>query len=284
MQNVNQTSKGFEYGVRHILSPKSGPLIDAILGTLEIPGEDLLALLKLGSVYLEGERLHDNVHIEEGAYVRVHTKPRRFPPNDYDWKERILFEDENFIVVDKPPGLPVHASVDNVEENLQKYLSEYLKAEVYITHRLDVPTSGLLLLAKNKNFLPIFNHILQKREVEKIYRARVEGLNLRAGTYVHYMEPSPRAPKKVQTEPNILWQECRLRIFDVRDFAEKNEQEVKIELLTGRTHQIRAQLAALGAPVCGDVLYGAAKKYELEQIDLVAERLKFLEFDFAVKR
>lgn len=59
---------------------------------------------------------------------------------------------------------------------------------------------------------------------------------------------------------------------------------MSIELLTGRTHQIRAQLSALGAPICGDTLYGAPKKYDTDQIDLEAESLKFLEFEFTKTR
>jgi 23S rRNA pseudouridine1911/1915/1917 synthase len=284
MQSENQISKGFEYGVRHILSPKSGPLADAILSTLGISAEEFAEVLQLGGVYLEGERITSAVEIEEGAYVCVHTKPRRFPANTFNWRERIFFEDENFLVVNKPAGLPVHPSVDNLRENLQVYLADFLGTEIYVTHRLDVPTSGLLVMAKSKNFLPMFNHLLATRSVQKIYRARVQGLILQPGLVTHYMEPSPRAPKTLQLDPRSEWQECQLRILEVQNFSTENEQEVLIELLTGRTHQIRAQLAALGAPICGDVLYGARKKYDLEQIDLEAESLKFLEFEFTTKR
>ena len=284
MQSKNQYSNGFEYGVRHLLSPKSGLLSDAILSSLEMTIEEFQALLQLGSVYLEGARVYDNVNVPEGAYIRVHTKPRRFLADTFNWSERIYFSDENFIVVNKPAGLPVHPSVDNTQENLQKYLSDFLKVPLYITHRLDVPTSGLIVLAKDKNFLTLFNHLLVQRSVEKTYRARVHGLNLKPELYTHYMEPSPRAPKRVQSEPLPHYQECLLRVFEVTDFPDLNEQEVKIELLTGRTHQIRAQFAALNSPICGDVMYGAPKKYDLEQIDLEAESLKFLEFEFTVKR
>lgn len=284
MQGENLYSNGFEYGVRHLLSPKSGLISDVLLSTLNISKDDLQKLFPLGSVYLEGNRILNDQEIVEGAYLRVHTKPRRFPANTYDWSERILFNDENFVVVDKPAGLPVHASVDNAIENLQCYLKAFLKTELFISHRLDVPTSGLLVIAKNKNFLSLFNHLLAQRAVEKIYCARVQGLKLQEGLYTHYMEPSPRAPKKVQLEPNDLWQKCQLRVLDVQNFPQLHEQKVRVELLTGRTHQIRAQLSALRAPICGDVLYGATKKYDFERIDLEAESLKFLEFEFKVQR
>lgn len=281
---TNQYNNGFEYGVKHILSPKSGLLNDILISILEVSFDDVAELLQLGSIYLEGKRQRKNCEIFEGAYIRIHTKPRRFPKDDFNWDERILFSDENFVVVNKPPGLPVHPSVDNCLENLQMYLSAHLQQELFITHRLDVPTSGLLVVAKNREFLPLFNHLLASRGVKKIYRARVQGMNLKEGFFTHYMEPSPRAPKVVHSEAQPTWQECRLRVFDIQNLTELNEQEVRVELLTGRTHQIRAQLSALGAPICGDVMYGALKKYDLEKIDLEAETLEFLEFNFTTKR
>jgi 23S rRNA pseudouridine1911/1915/1917 synthase len=281
---MNQYNNGFEYGVKHLLSPKSGLLDDILIGLLEFSREDVTELLQLGGIYLEGARLRENREIAVGAYIRIHSKPRRFPINNYSWTERIVFQDENFLVVNKPAGLPVHASVDNYLENLHMYLSAHLETELFVTHRLDVPTSGLLVIAKNRNFLALFNHLLAQRAVQKIYRARVQGLKLKEGLFTHYMEPSPRAPKKVSEESLPHWQECKLRLFDIQNFVDVNEQEVQVELLTGRTHQIRAQLSALGAPICGDAMYGATKKYDLERIDLEAVSLQFLDFNFTTKR
>ncbi len=283
-KDANQYHNGFEYGVKHILSPKSGLLNEILISELKFSAENLALLLNLGSIYLNGQRVCENCEIAEGAYIRVHSRPRRFPDNTYTWDERIVFQDENFLVVNKPAGLPVHASVDNRLENLHKYLSTHLQVELFVTHRLDVPTCGLLVIAKNKNFLSFFNHLLAKGAVQKTYRARACGLKLKDGLYTHYMEPSPRAPKKLSQQPQLHWQECKLRLFDIQDFTDKNEQEVHVDLLTGRTHQIRAQLSAMGAPICGDTMYGAPKKYSNEIIDLEAESLKFLTFNFTMKR
>lgn len=273
------SDRGFEYGVKHILSPQSGLLSDVLLSILQTTPEQIAELLHLGSIYYEGHRLRGDRQIQEGDYLRVHTKPRRFPSEITDWSECILFQNEDILVACKPWGMPVHPSVDNVLENLQYRLSQQLQQELFVTHRLDVPTQGLLVYAKTKLFLADFNQLLADRQIRKFYRALCRGPALRPGLYTHFMEPSPRAPKKVSTEAAPGWQECQLQILDVQ--PTENAQEVKIELLTGRTHQIRAQLAALQNPICGDELYGAPRKYEGPvgtRIDLAAEELRFMDF------
>lgn len=268
------SARGFEYGVRHIISPKSGALIDVLLGILETDEAQLHFLLHMGSIYHNHLRVLSNIEISEGDYVRVHTKPRRFLPDDGLWKERILFENSHFVVAKKVSGLPVHGSVDNLQENLQSYLAKSLQCEVLVTHRLDVPTRGLIVYAKTAEFQTAFNKLLIQREMTKIYCAKVEGQNLEPGILTHFMEPSPRAPKKVSRETQEQWQECILEIIETQ-ILENNQSELKIRLHTGRTHQIRAQLSAEGHPILGDHAYGAKKLWDEDRIELEACELGF---------
>lgn len=270
-----QSARGFEYGVRHILSPQSGELCDVLLSNLELDRDQILFLLHLGAIYLNHKRVQENASVSSGDYIRVHTKPRRFVPNDGQWLSRIVFQNEHFIVANKISGLPVHASVDNLRENLQSYLEETLGHQIYVTHRLDVPTRGLIVYAKSAQFQTEFNKLLIQREMTKIYRATVEGQNLQPGLLKHYMEPSPRAPKTVGKEPLDKWQECLLEILEFSK-REANQGEVKIKLHTGRTHQIRAQLGAEGHPIVGDVAYGAKKIWDEDRIELEACELAFI--------
>ncbi|KYG63138.1 RNA pseudouridine synthase [Bdellovibrio bacteriovorus] len=269
-----QSARGFEYGVRHIISPRSGPIIDVLVGILEMSASEVLFLLDLGSIYLNHERLNKNSSVSEGDYVRVHTKPRRFVANDGRWRERMLFINEHFVVVNKISSLPVHASVDNIQENLQSYLANELGGEVFVTHRLDVPTRGLIVYARTQEFQSAFNKLLISREMKKVYRARVEGVGLQPGLLRHYMEPSPRAPKKVQRHFQEGFQECLLEILDVKEVS-VGVSELRIQLLTGRTHQIRAQLSCEGFPILNDHAYGAKKLNDLEAIELEACELEF---------
>lgn len=270
-----QSARGFEYGVRHIISPQSGLLSDVLVGILEMSSDEILSLLDLGSIYLNHERLKKNSSVLQGDYLRVHTKPRRFVANDSRWRERLLFINEHFAIVNKISALPVHASVDNLQENLQSYLQQELGGDVFVTHRLDVPTRGLIVYARTIEFQSEFNKLLIQRDLKKIYRARVEGTGLKPGVLQHFMEPSPRAPKKVRKEFQEGWQECVLEILDVQVLGDLGQSDLRIQLHTGRTHQIRAQLGCEGFPILNDHAYGARKLFDRDAIELEACELEF---------
>lgn len=269
-----QSARGFEYGVKHIISPQSGLISDVLLSNLDLDLPQIKNLLNLGAIYLNGQRLTEDFSVSEGAYLRVHSKPRRFPANDGKWAERIIFENEHFIIVNKISGLPVHASVDNIRENVQAYVEQTLGHAVYLTHRLDVPTRGLICYAKTTEFQSAFNKMLINREMKKIYRARVTNAP-KLGILTHYMEPSPRAPKTVSREEQPGWQNCILEILEKKELAD-GSFELRIHLHTGRTHQIRAQLGHEKCPIIGDHAYGAQKISIEEKIELEACELEFI--------
>ncbi|MDG0816187.1 RluA family pseudouridine synthase [Bdellovibrio svalbardensis] len=246
---------------------------DVILSNTDLDLPQIHNLLNLGAIYLNGQRLQEDFSVSEGAYLRVHTKPRRFPKNDGKWSERIIFENQYFIIVNKISGLPVHASVDNIRENVQAYLEETLNQPVFLTHRLDVPTRGLIVYGKTAEFQTAFNKMLIARELKKIYRARVTNAPP-MGFLTHFMEPSPRAPKKVDRVEQPGWQNCVLEVLS-STLLDDGSYEVKIHLHTGRTHQIRAQLGFENCPIIGDHAYGAEKIWEEERIELEACELEF---------
>lgn len=283
-----QSERGFEYGVKHIISPRSGELIDVLLSILDIDLAQIEFLLDLGAIYVQQKRIRESLSIKEGDYIRVHTKPRRFPAGNVQWPDRVVFENKNFVILNKPSGLPVHGSVDNLKENVQSYAENALGYNLYVTHRLDVPTRGLILYAKTKEFQSVFNALIAQRQVTKIYNCQVQGIPLKEGVLTHYMESSPRAPKTVHHEPREGWQDCVLEILNITP-RDAFSADLEIHLHTGRTHQIRAQMGYEGFPVVGDHAYGAAAIFESERIELQASRLSFQDptsgesFDFKLK-
>lgn len=234
-------------------------------------------LFELGALYTEKARLTDWSYLEHPhpgpTYLRIHTTPRRYDLAEVkNWQDRVVFENENFLVFNKPAGIPCHPMVDNYTENILIELQKKKQTPLFLTHRLDRATSGLLLFAKTIEFQRSFNLLLATRRVHKHYKARV----LKAPPWmpghelIHHMVPSPRAPKKLVATAEVGTQECRLRILEAEDVV------LTLELITGRTHQIRAQLSFEGFPIVGDKSYGApSEPWGPEKIALQSFRIFF---------
>lgn len=240
--------------VHHLEAMTSGPITDVLEQQIHMPKSTSTALLHHGSIWANYVRVRENVQVEKGQYLRVHAQPRRFPVESINWKNTILHEEPDFLVINKPAGIPVHPTVDNWTENLLYCLEEFLKHPVLITQRLDTATAGLLILAKTKWFQAQFNKLLRERSLTKTYHALAKN-PVATGEVLHYMKDTPHAPKQVFDEPFDGALECRLIVRKCEPY--ESNYLLEIELLTGRTHQIRAQLAALGTPILGDKIYGS---------------------------
>jgi 23S rRNA pseudouridine1911/1915/1917 synthase len=274
MSEINSpaiSSQGFEYGVKHFANTNGALLVDIIVSTLQITPTEVQVLLKLGAIYVNNQRQTLNNFIDAQQTIRVHTKPRRYNCN-FDWRSKVVFENADFVVLNKPSGIPSHPSVDNIIENALAQTSEALQSPLFITHRLDTLTEGLIVYAKNNQFVRAFNIQLQNQLIEKKYCALVETTRELPARLIHYMEPSPRAPKKVSATAVESWAFCELEILEQKKIGDYTW--VKINLLTGRTHQIRSQFSEVGAPIVGDQMYGAQKTWN-GRIALRACELQF---------
>lgn len=260
-------------GVKHFHNSEPVLLSEIIQDEAGINYEDFKILLKLGAIYVDNYRQEKDKWILKNSLFRVHTKPRRFKC-DYDWKSLIVFENEFFLVLNKPAGIPSHPSVDNVLEDAMTQTSFVIKIPLYVTHRLDTLTSGLIVYGKKKQFVKDFNVQLMGRGIQKKYVALVESVQSLPKTVTHYMDPSHGTPKKLSLNPVEGWDICKLEILEQRKVSESVSQ-VKINLLTGRTHQIRAQMSFLNAPIVGDTLYGSKQSFHDKAIALRSCEIAF---------
>jgi 23S rRNA pseudouridine1911/1915/1917 synthase len=189
----------------------------------------------------------------------------------------IAWADEHLIVVDKGPGLVVHPARGHRERTLSQLLAPQLAGgepgRAGIVHRLDRDTSGLLVVARSEESHRRLQAALGDRLIEREYAALVEGRPpARSGTIEAPVGRDPR----VRTRMAVGGASPReARTHFVLERALEGTSLLALRLETGRTHQIRVHLQAIGHPVCGDPEYGTAGMLGLERQFLHARRLAF---------
>ena len=212
--------------------------------------------LHTGSVYLDGQRMRQEVKLRPGQIVRLHTRRKRYPvPNNL--AGRVVYRDLGLLVLDKPPGLPVHPTLDNFLENAKYALEEELQAKLYSTHRLDVPTQGLLIFATDVKSQAQMNKLFANRRVFKTYHA-LTTLPVPEGDHTLFVDSKTRVPRKVYRNFAPGRWECRLSVGR-GGTTQTGLHWCRVFPATGKTHQIRLQLAALGRPLVGDETYGSLR-------------------------
>jgi 23S rRNA pseudouridine1911/1915/1917 synthase len=189
----------------------------------------------------------------------------------------IAYQDEHLIVVDKGPGVVVHPGRGHREDTLAQLLAPLVaggeEERAGIVHRLDRDTSGLLVVSRSEEAHRRLQEALAARLVEREYLALVEGRPpARTGTIEAPIGRDPR----VRTRMAVGGAGAReARTHFTLERALSDTSLLRLRLETGRTHQIRVHLQAIGHPLCGDPEYGRPGRLGLERQFLHATRLAF---------
>jgi len=189
----------------------------------------------------------------------------------------IASQDEHLLVVDKGPGLVVHPARGHREDTLAQLLAPLVAGgdpeRAGIVHRLDRDTSGLLVVSRSQEAHRRLQAALSARRIEREYLALVEGRPpARAGTIEAPIGRDPRVRTRMAVD-GASAREARTHFTLER--ALRGTSLLRLRLETGRTHQIRVHLQAIGHPVLGDPEYGTAGTLGLERQFLHATRLAF---------
>ena len=198
----------------------------------------------------------------------------------------VLYEDNHLLALNKPAMLPtmgVAADAPSLLTEAKEYIRrKYSKpGEVYlgIVSRLDAPVTGVVLIARTSKAAARLTEMFKRRDVEKLYWALVEGrVEPATGTLVHYLRKDERHRKmhvttaSAATPSDIDAQRAELNYRVLKSV--KGNTLLEIELVTGRKHQIRVQLADAFGPVVGDRKYGS-RRFFLHGIALHSRRLAF---------
>ena len=243
------------------------------------------ALIRDGLVTVDGSATKASARLKGGERVRVVVPP---PKQDTTVAPEpialnVVYEDDEFAVVDKPAGLVVHPGAGNetgtlVNALLARYPEiadiRYSPKRRGIVHRLDKETSGLILVARSERAMHRLMAQFQRRTVEKVYVALAE----RAPKTLTGRIEAPIGRDPSQRRKMMVTRDGRPAVseFAVVEQFKDGQALLRVKLLTGRTHQIRVHMAFVGAPLVGDSLYGYRhQRLSLRRQFLHAARLCF---------
>jgi 23S rRNA pseudouridine1911/1915/1917 synthase len=238
-------------------------------------------LIEAGAVTVDGAAVPKRHAMVPGEVVVVDEDAG--PPPEADPSQTaefaVAYEDEHLVVVDKPAGVVVHPARGHWHGTLAQALEGRAAGgedafRAGIVHRLDRDTSGVLVVAKSDAVHTALKEALQRREVVREYLALVEGRPpARSGT----IDAPIGRDRRVCTRHSTNTDEPREAVTEFTlERALPRATLLRVRLQTGRTHQIRVHLQAIGHPVCGDPEYGTPGLYGLQRQFLHAEHLAFM--------
>ncbi|HIE21903.1 MAG TPA: RluA family pseudouridine synthase [Acidimicrobiia bacterium] len=194
----------------------------------------------------------------------------------------VLYEDDDVIVVDKPAGVVVHPGAGQTRGTLVAGLL-YRFPELSgvgvagrwgLVHRLDKDTSGVLLVARTSSAFETLGEQMRRREITRVYQALAQGVfDAPTGTIDAPIGRHPTHPMRQAIIPG--GRPARTHFEVEREYRDPECSLLTVTLETGRTHQIRVHLAAIGHPVVGDRVYGASSDLDVPRIFLHARRAEF---------
>ena len=251
---------------------------------IDIPHSLIEKIIRLNKVKVNKKKTKSSYRVQIGDLVEVYNIEKfeqkkknnliKYIPKSKeldDYNKYIIENNENFIILNKPAGIPVQGgtkSFKNIVDILKK--SNYFKdSKPFIVHRIDKETSGILVVAKNRKFAQLFTSLFRIRKIHKTYIAFTYG----------------KVSKKLKTlKDNLIYFEKNKKIIQKAishlKIIKANEKYSFIEInpVTGRKHQLRRQLLNIGNPIIGDdkyFIYGN-KRFNSKNLFLHAYKIKFM--------
>lgn len=256
-------------------------------------------LMRKKRIKLNGAKTEPNTILKEGDVFRFYLSDELLSKDIRDdFREApaeisVVYEDENLLLIDKPVGLVVHEDNDKSSDTLINRVLNYLvqKGEYSpenensftpaLVNRIDRNTSGIVIAAKNAESLRILSQKLRDREMEKLYLCAVYGEpkpnSALLTAYLKKLSDENRVVISDTSKPDFLTIKTQYKILRKKDGLSLAE----VDLLTGRTHQIRAHFAHIGHPLLGDGKYGNSdtnllnKRYNAKNQALCSYKLTF---------
>ena len=255
-------------------SNEAGQRIDKFLRKWlkDVPLSAIYRNIRKGDVKVNGKKVKEKYSLIEGDLVELREITSEDKPNKFvriDNNIQILYEDQDILLVEKWPGVLVHSDKNNGEATLTDYVLSYLydkgdykpeKETSFIPascNRLDRNTSGIVIFGKSYEGLKAMNEMLRNRSIKKYYQALVKG-KIHDGFYEAYISKTQDSNiSKIYEDEKPGFKKIAMNVKTIQTCGTFSLLE--LELLTGRSHQLRAHLSYLGNPIVGDKKYGDSK-------------------------
>ncbi|HUZ83673.1 MAG TPA: RluA family pseudouridine synthase [Gaiellales bacterium] len=255
----------------------AGSRLDRFLAGVETAGTRgrVERLIAAGRVTVDGVDARKALRLRAGQVVELEDEPPQAPPPVHT-EIAIAYQDDRMIVVDKPAGLVVHAAPGHRGSTLVDALGGRAgggpPARTGIVHRLDRDTSGLLIVARDERTLATLQLALRRRMIERTYLTLVRGRPpSRRGTIEAPIGRDRGDPTRISIDSDRP--RAAITHFSLEQPLE-GRSLLRVQLDTGRTHQIRVHLQAIGHPVVGDPTYGHGPELGLTRQFLHAAELR----------
>lgn len=261
-----------------------------------LPKSLLYKFLRLKRIKLNGKKCEISTRLNVGDVISMYINDEFFETDDNTAflsvpdSIDVVYEDENILLINKPAGLVVHEDDNNTSDTLINRILHYLynKKEYNpsqensftpaLCNRIDRNTCGIVIAAKTAAALRILNDKIKNREIQKTYLCAVNGSpTKKSATLKHYLKKDEN--KKLVSVFNSPQKDAKTAITEYKVLKSNgNISLLEIDLKTGRTHQIRAQLSHIGHPLIGDGKYGSYSVINGKKIKkqaLCSYKLKF---------
>ncbi len=229
-----------------------------------LPRTRIYRIIRKGEVRVNKKRSKPDYKLQIGDQVRIppvhmdQENPRKSRPSKSllaRLEQAVLFENSDILIIDKPPGLAVHAGSGVDYGLIDAMRLIYPQTEIELVHRLDRDTSGCLMLAKNRQALLTMQKLLRDNQINKNYIAMVQGNWPRELTELKLPLKKfllPNGERRVRVDSDGKAALSRIRLLR----GGKHYSVIQVQLVTGRTHQIRVHCQSQGQAIVGDDKYG----------------------------